>query len=127
MTSNNEIVMDIDESYLIETNEQILRRYKENTGKQVWIEVFHDNLACIFPKVNSVGNSGNKKKDLIEKASYIMATIPFFQPFSDGNRRTGIIAAGTFLHDDGYDLDITLEDDNLELRELLRSSYNSKP
>ncbi len=41
------------------------------------------------------------------------------QTFFDGNRRTGIIAAGTFLHDNGYELDIDPEDENLELREMV--------
>ena len=48
-----------------------------------------------------------------------MAVIPWAQVFFDGNRRTGIIAAGTFLCDNGYDLDINPGDENLELRKLL--------
>ena len=42
------------------------------------------------------------------------------QPFMDGNRRTGIIAAGKFLRDNGYDLDIDPEEVNSELRSMLR-------
>lgn len=38
----------------------------------------------------------------------------------DGNRRTGIIAAGKFLYDNGYDLDIDPEEVNSELRSMLR-------
>nr|WP_280924483.1 type II toxin-antitoxin system death-on-curing family toxin [Nitrosopumilus ureiphilus] len=73
----------------------------------------------VFPKINNVGNSGNKEEDLIEKTACIIAVIPWAQVFFDGNRRTGIIAAGTFLRDNGYDLDINPEDENLELRKLL--------
>ncbi|WP_316506534.1 hypothetical protein [Nitrosopumilus sp.] len=47
-----------------------------------------------------------------------MAVIPWTQAFFDGSRRTGIIAAVTFLRDNGYDLDINPEDENLELRKL---------
>lgn len=40
----------------------------------------------------------------------------------DGNRRTGIIAAGKFLYDNGYDLDIDPEEANSELRSMLRKT-----
>ena len=119
MTSNNDILMNLDEQYLIETNEQVLKNHKKLTGQQVWIEVIPENIARVFTKVNSVGNSGNREEDLIEKAACIMAVIPWAQVFFDGNRRTGIIAAGTFLCDNGYDLDINPGDENLELRKLL--------
>ena len=119
MALNNDIVMNLDNQYLIETNEQVLKNHKKLTGKQVWIEVIPENIARVFPKVNSVGNSGNRKKDLIEKAACITAVISWAQAFFDGNRRTGIIAAVTFLRDNGYDLDINPEDENLELRKLL--------
>lgn len=119
MASNNDIIMNLDEQYLIETNEQVLKNHKKLTGQQVWIEVIPKNIARVFPKVNSVGNSGNREEDLIEKAACIMAVIPWAQAFFDGNRRTGIIAAAKFLHDNGYELDIDPEDENLELRKLL--------
>lgn len=111
--------MKIDEQYLIETNQQVLENHKRLTGKDVWIEVIPQNIIRVFPKINSVGTSGNTEDDLVEKAACIMAVIPWTQSFFDGNRRTGIIAAGTFLRDNGYDLDINPEEENLELRELL--------
>ena len=111
--------MNLDEQYLIETNEQVLKNHKKLTGQQVWIEVVSQNIARVFPKVNNVGNSKNREKNLIEKAACIIAVIPWTQAFFDGNRRTGIIAAITFLRDNGYDLDINPEDENLELRKLL--------
>jgi prophage maintenance system killer protein len=58
-------------------------------------------------------------KILIEKAACIMAMIPWAQVFFDGNRRTGIIAASKFLRDNGYELDIDPENENLELRGML--------
>jgi len=119
MTSNNEIVMNLDEQYLIETNEKILKRDTKRRTVEAYIETIPKNLARVFPKVNSVGNSGNRKEDLVEKATCIIAVIPWSQAFFDGNRRTGIIAAGTFLHDNGYELDIDPEDENLELREMV--------
>lgn len=48
-----------------------------------------------------------------------MTAIPWAQAFFDGNRRTSIVAAGTFLRDNGYELDISPEEENTELREML--------
>jgi prophage maintenance system killer protein len=69
--------------------------------------------------VNNAGNSGNRSKDLIEKAAYVMAVIPWIQAFLDGNRRTRIIAVGKFLRDNGYEIEIDPDNENLELRNML--------
>jgi prophage maintenance system killer protein len=119
MASDDEIVMEIDENFLIETNKKILLREKERTGKEVVIEAVPQNLARVFPKVSEYGTSGNTEQDLIQKATAIMAAIPWLQAFFDGNRRTSIVAAGTFLRDNGYELDISPEEENIELREML--------
>ena len=52
MISDDKIVMEIDENFLIETNEKILLREKERTGKKVYIETVPQNLARVFPKVS---------------------------------------------------------------------------
>jgi len=51
MTSDDEIIMEIDENFLIETNKKILLRENERTGKQVYIETVPQNLTLVFPKV----------------------------------------------------------------------------
>jgi len=118
MTSNNEIIMNLDNQYLIDINKKILERHARIKTAKVYIETTK-NIDLVIPMVNSVGNSGNKKEDLIEKAACIMAVIPWAQAFFDGNRRTGIIAAGKFLHDNGYELEIDPDNENLELRDML--------
>jgi prophage maintenance system killer protein len=118
MVSNNNIVMNLDNQYLIDVNEKILKRHEKIKKVKVYIETTK-NIDRVFPIVRSVGNSGNKKEDLVEKAAYIMAVIPWVQAFFDGNRRTGIIAASKFLRDNGYELDIDPENENLELRHML--------
>jgi len=118
MTSNNEIIMNLDNQYLIDTNKKILERHARIKTGKVYIETTK-NIDLVIPMVNSVGNSGNKKEDLIEKAACIMAVIPWAQAFFDGNRRTGIIAASKFLYDNGYELGIDPENENLELRDML--------
>jgi len=119
MVSDDGIVMEIDENFLIEINKKILLREKKRTGNKVYIETVPQNLARIFPKVSEYGTSGNIEQDLIQKTAAIMAVIPWTQAFFDGNRRTSIVAAGTFLRDNGYELDISPEEENAELRKML--------
>lgn len=119
MTSNDEIVMKLSEVYLEETNRKILERHHRLTGEEVFIETVPANLARILPKVKEYGNSGNREKDLIEKAAVIIATPAWTQAFFDANRRTGIVTADKFLYDNGYGLDVD-PDENLELRAMLK-------
>jgi len=119
MASDDKIAMKIDENFLIQTNEKVLLREKARTGKRVYIETVSQNLTRVFPKVGEYGTSGNMERDLVQKAAAIMAAVPWTQAFFDGNRRTSIIAAGTFLRDNGYELAIDPEEENTELREIL--------
>jgi prophage maintenance system killer protein len=112
--------MKIHERYLTETNEQILLRHKKRTGEPVHIGVIQKNMDEVLSMINNVGNSGNKEQDLLEITTHVLGVITLKQPFMDGNRRTGIIAAGKFLRDNGYDLDIDPEETNSELRSMLR-------
>ncbi|MGI0102121.1 MAG: Fic family protein [Nitrosotalea sp.] len=114
------IVMKIHERYLTETNEQILLRHKKRTGEPVHIGVIQKNMDEVLLMINNVGNSGNKEQDLLEIATHILGVITLKQPFMDGNRRTGIIAAGKFLYDNGYDLDIDPKEVSSKLRSMLR-------
>ena len=110
--------MNLDNQYLIDINEKILKRHAKIKKVKVYIETTK-NIDLVIPKVNSVGNSGNRKEDLIEKVACIMAVIPWAQAFFDSNRRTGIIAASKFLYDNGYELEIDPDNENLELRGML--------
>lgn len=112
--------MKIDEQYLTETNEQVLQIRKKKTGEPVYIGVIRKNMDEVLFMINNVGNSGNKEHDLLEIATHIIGVIVLKQPFMDGNRRTGIIAAGKFLRNNGYDLDIEPEEVNSELRSMLK-------
>ena len=114
---DNNIVM-VDKQYLIDTNKKILTRHKLKHNVNVWVETTK-SIDQIIPTVNGVGNSGNRMEDLVEKAACMMALIAWAQPFFDGNRRTGIVVTVKFLRDNGYDLNIDPEDENLELRGML--------
>lgn len=123
MVSDN-IVMKIHKKYLTETNEQILLSRKKKTGEPVHIGVIQKNVDEVLSMINNVGNSRNKEQDLLEIATHVIGAITLKQPFMDGNRRTGIIAAGKFLRDNGYDLDIDPEEVNSELRSTLKKTKN---
>ena len=116
--------MKIHKRYLTETNEQILLRHKKKTGEPVHMGVIQKNMDEVLSMINNVGNSRNKEQDLLEIATHVLGAITLKQPFMDGNRRTGIIAAGKFLRDNGYDLDIDPEEANSELRSMLKKIKN---
>lgn len=109
----------VDKQYLIDTNEKILKKREKEHNVQVWIGTI-STIDDIIPHVDSVGNSGNRKEDLIEKAVNLMAKITWEQPFEDGNRRTGIISAMQFLRDNGYELEIESGQANLDIRKMLK-------
>lgn len=119
MRINNKVIMNMNTLDLIDINKKVLKKYERTNNIKVYVGTIPKNLDLIIPKINSVGNSGNRKEDLIEKATYIMSVISWAQPFLDGNRRTGVVTAFKFLYDNGYKLDIDPEDKNLELRRML--------
>ena len=61
--------------------------------------------------------------DLFSKAAALMDSLIHNHPFVDGNKRTGITAAGLFLLQNGYRLDTT----NAELEAFTRHITESRP
>lgn len=118
MENKSNIIM-IEKEFLIETNEKILKRHQRLTGERVYIGTTN-TIDFIISHVENVGNSGNKREDLIEKAVNLICKIAWEQPFEDGNRRTGIICAMQFLRDNGYELEIESGKANLDLRKMLK-------
>ncbi|MGI0056247.1 MAG: Fic family protein [Nitrosarchaeum sp.] len=109
----------IDKQYLIALNKKILEIFAKRYPGTPNLFVVRNEIDDVLPMVESVGKSGDKKKDLIEKAAYLMAYISWAQPFGDGNKRTGWISATKFLRDNGYDLDLSTSEDQKEIRSLL--------
>ena len=121
----------VDKQYLIDLNKKILETYtKKHRGAHAPF-VVRTEIDEIMPMIEKVGKSGDEKKDLIEKSAYLMASISWMQPFGDGNKRTGLISAMKFLRDNGYELEISTDEDQREIRRLLyeiqdeRTSLNS--
>ncbi len=109
----------VDTQYLIETNEKLLNLWNEtHPTNQQPIGVGRPEIDDIVPMVEEYDKDSMTIEDFIKMASYLMAITSWMQAFLDGNKRTGIIPATKFLYDNGYDLDIT-EEDEKELRILL--------
>ncbi len=108
----------VNKQYLIDTNRKVLKRHKKLHPDELSQIGVRNEIDDVIPMVVKTGNSGNEKKDLIEKASHLMAIISWLQPFLDGNKRTGIVSAIKFLRDSGYELEIKKEDEK-EIRNLL--------
>jgi hypothetical protein len=53
MTSNNEIIMNLDSQYLIDVNEKILKRHARIKNVKVYIETTK-NIDLVIPTVNSL-------------------------------------------------------------------------
>jgi len=106
-------MMDISDDAIIQINRGIL---------EVWIEEnpsLDEGIAVNRDRLNEVIQIVKQQEDLILKASYLMGGIAWGQPFSGGNKRTGVICADTFLRMNGYRLDIKTSEDMEYVRKLL--------
>lgn len=65
--------------------------------------------------------------DIFEMAAAYLYHLTQNHPFVDGNKRVGAMAAYTFLHLNGYDLDESLEDDLEALVLSIASGKSGKP
>lgn len=109
----------VDKQYLIDLNKKILETFtKKYPGTPVPL-VVRAEIDDVLPYVENIESSGDEEKDLVKQAGYLMSYISWSQPFADGNKRTGWISATKFLRDNGYDLDLSSQDDQKEIRKLL--------
>jgi len=108
----------VDKQYLIDTNRIILEEFQKKHPSELISIGVRSEIDDIISEVEKYGHSGNDKKDLIEKAAYLMGIISWSQPFLDGNKRTGIVSAIKLLRDNGYRLKMEQKDEK-EIRGLL--------
>jgi len=62
--------------------------------------------------------------DLVTQAALYMVGIAFNHPFIDGNKRTGFLAGVTFLHVNGFEIEVGLNDPEIgvALEQVVRRS-----
>lgn len=116
----------LDKTLFIETNKKIINEWKEKEpNSEDVIGVRNDELDSVLEIIEKVGTDDDPKEDLIIKSAYIMGAVSWAQPFLSGNKRTGILVSATILHDNGFDIEISKEDEAY-LREVLYRIQDSR-
>ena len=106
-------MMDISIDAIIQINRGILKEWLEENPS------LYEGIAVNNDRLNEVIEIIKQQEDLILKASYLMGGIAWAQPFSGGNKRTGVVCADTFLRMNGYRLDVKTEEDIEYMKKLL--------
>lgn len=101
------------ENNIISFNREIMEKDKE------LFKVDLDDLYAILNRMNHYNNIEDRRKRVIKKATRILAGITRYQPFHEGNRRTAIAAAISYLQQNGYDLRMITFVDQEELYDIL--------
>ena len=98
---------------LIEINKTILKTQPHNhSGHHEAISVNRDTLKEILDDAKQLESE-------FDHAAYVLASIPWAQPFSGGNKRTAFAAAKIILAEKNYTIETISEHDIEFLRKLL--------
>jgi prophage maintenance system killer protein len=98
---------------IIHGNEYIVSLRKESFG------VNGERIEWIFSKANSFNDVKDKRKRIIKKTTAVLAGISWQQPFNNGNKTTAVIVTKYFLQKNGFDLRLSIEQEEDELIDLL--------
>ena len=112
-------INNISKGSIIKTNKQVIEDWNKRYKTEKMKFGVRDEVNEVTRIVNNVKITGNEKEVLIRKASLLMASIAWAQPFLDANKRTAYITANDFLNKYGYDLPLKTKTDELELNKLL--------
>ena len=116
----------LEKSLFIETNKKIVKEWQEKYHDT--LDVFgvrDDELDTVLEIIEKSGTDKDPNEDLIIKSAYIMGVTSWAQPFLAGNKRTGILVSATFLHDNGFDIEITKKDESY-LRRILYTIQDTR-
>lgn len=116
----------VDKQYLIDLNEKILKTFAQHfPGTDVPL-ILRPEIDDVLPYVESIQKTGDELSHLTEKAAHLMSYLSWAQPFGDGNKRTGLIAAAKFLRDNDYELNLNSIEEQREIRRLLYSIQDER-
>src|SRR3990167_8218469 len=104
---------------IINVNRKTLENWYKKYPDEPKRFVVRNEIDDVVKYVNRGKSTGNKKEDAIRKASYLMGSIVWHQPFGDANKRTAFISAKDFLNKNGYTLKVKSKQDVKELNKLL--------
>ena len=123
----NSQIKNISKDVIININRKVV--IEPSVVKLSEIEPFwvRDNeMNEVMDNVDDAGRTKNKKENVLQKATHLMASISQIQPFVSGNKRTAVISTSKFLEDNGYDFSIKTERDRDELILLLNEIQGSR-
>lgn len=90
--------------YVKAIREVLIHMYKESEDPIVKGYMSKSNLNYTMEYVIHHYNNESKKEMLIKKSAFILYNITSKHPFTDGNKRTGLIVANSFLEYNGYSI-----------------------
>ena len=92
-------------NYVEFLHKDIIQIYKKSEDPIAKGYMSKSNLEFILEYVKDIyNNSKSKETKLINKAAFIFYHIAVKHPFTDGNKRTSIIACSAFLEHNGYSI-----------------------
>lgn len=112
-------IKEISKDTIIEVNKEVLIDPRIVDLKNIEPFAVRDDINEVIDIVSKTGNTDNREENIIQKATYLMASISWLQPFVGGNKRTSYVSAKDFLRDNGYSFTINTEKDRDELITLL--------
>jgi prophage maintenance system killer protein len=105
---------------IVEINKGILKEWNEKNPTN------KETIAVNVDRLDEVLGMVQKHDEPIVQAAYLLAGISWAQPFSGGNKRTGIVCADTLLRINGLMLVIEAESDISYLQNLLYEIQESR-
>jgi len=105
--------MKLTRSLIIKINKGILIEWSEKNSKEP------EAFAVNEERLDNILTLVEKQDNPISQAAYLMAGIAWAQPFSGGNKRTGVTAADTVLRLNGFKMRTQDRNDIDYIRKLL--------
>ena len=104
---------------IVDVNRRTLERWYSKHPTEPKKFLIRNEIDDVIKHVRNVRTTGNRKEDVVRKASHLMSSIAWHQPFGDANKRTAYVSAKNYLNDNGYTLKVKNKKDVLELNKLL--------
>jgi len=105
--------MELTVDNIVEMNRTILRQQLQNQPTN------HEKISADREAIKEILNEANERETVFDQAAYILAAIPWAQPFSGGNKRTAFASAKILLANKNYSVEVTSKQDIEFLRKLL--------
>ena len=119
-------INNISKEEIININKEVLQDPQIIDPSNIEPFAVREEINQVIDIIDKVGKTDNREENLIEKASYMMASISWLQPFVGGNKRTAFISTQKFLEDNGYSFSVKSKEEKYELIRLLNEIQNNR-